>query len=394
MNCRPTAPAPTTRSSPIGGLQLRACQHRSHEPRLRSSRAQRIFGHRQPECGLTPCFLSRSAKLRSVIPAAILQLRTGFTENAEICSCDRIHPRAGRSHPNRAALVELNKARAESAAEVAELQARMNRLADLKGAVGPIEAELSALDGAEAAAFAAWSATPDAPAPTPDIAARQSIMDRLSGARQSVSSAERATASVEYVLGNAHARANALQHRVPAAVAACLLDEARELLPEIVEAAKAVAKVKARYDSLRKFMLERAEASKAVSLQNGFFGDLEALDRDAREAFAISPMLSFAAGNEWRDLATSSATFRLSSLTRRSSIPSPLRRVRSAASEPTVTEHGTDDPPNSIAGASQRLTKSAACLPRRQSKRSLPPVGNTVSSSTRRRWSLTISAPR
>ena len=86
-------------------------------------------------------------------------------------------------------------------------------------------------------------------------------------------------------------------------IASILLDEARSILPEIVEAAKAVAKVKARYDSLRKFMLERAEASKAVSLHNGFFHDLEALDKEAREAFAIAPMLTFAAGNEWRDMA-------------------------------------------------------------------------------------------
>ena len=67
--------------------------------------------------------------------------------------------------PNRAALADLNKARGESAAEVAELQERLRRLDHLKAAVQPLEAELQALDSAEAAALAAWSATPDAPAP-------------------------------------------------------------------------------------------------------------------------------------------------------------------------------------------------------------------------------------
>ena len=128
-------------------------------------------------------------------------------------------------------------------------------------------------------------------------------MARLSAARQQIAGAEAATASVSFVLEGAHARANALEHQVPAAIASILLDEARSILPEIVEAAKAVAKVKARYDSLRKFMLERAEASKAVSLHNRFFHDLEALDKEASEAFAIAPMLTFAAGNEWRDMA-------------------------------------------------------------------------------------------
>jgi hypothetical protein len=82
-----------------------------------------------------------------------------------------------------------------------------------------------------------------------------------------------------------------------------LLDEARELLPPIVEAMMALAKAKSRFDSLRAFLLDRADAAKDVSLRNGFYHDLEALDKEARDSFAVGPMLAFSGGDEWRDLA-------------------------------------------------------------------------------------------
>jgi hypothetical protein len=214
-----------------------------------------------------------------------------------------VEPVAEPLSPNRAALVELNEARAKSAAEVAELQERLRRLDALKAAVQPLEAEFQALDSAEAAALAEWSANPDAPTPTPDLAARSDVMARITGARQSIASSERATASVEHVLGNAHARGNALQHQVPAAIAAILLDEARAILPQVVEATLALAKVQGRYRALREFLLTRAEVAPDVAQKNGFFHDLERLDKDARDAANIGPLLSFNAGDEWRNLA-------------------------------------------------------------------------------------------
>jgi hypothetical protein len=207
--------------------------------------------------------------------------------------------------PNRAALRDLNAARAASQATIAELRERLNRLDALKTAIGPIEAELAALDASEAAALANWSANPDAPAPTPDIEARQSVMARLSAAKQQIAGAEQATVSVSHVLEGANTRAVSLEHQVPAAIAAVMLDEARLILPGIVEATLALAKVQSRYASLRKFLLERAEAAKDVASRSGFFHDLERLDREATDAARIAPLLTFNAGNEWRELADS-----------------------------------------------------------------------------------------
>jgi hypothetical protein len=206
---------------------------------------------------------------------------------------------------NRQALLDLNASRAASAATVAELQERLHRLSELKAAVAPLEADLAALGAAEAANLADWSATPDAPAPESDVATRDAILVRLQSVRQRVASAELATASVEHVLATANARYADLEHSVPAAIAAVLLDAARDLLPGIVEATASLAKTQGRYESLRKFLLERAEAAKDVALRNGFFRDLERLDHEAADAARIGSLLSFNGGTEWRELASS-----------------------------------------------------------------------------------------
>jgi hypothetical protein len=207
------------------------------------------------------------------------------------------------SPTNLQALLDLNAGRAEAAAEVDTLQARMNSLARLRDAVAPIEAELSALDASEAEALAEWSSAPDDPAPEPDITARDAIVARLTAARQRIAGATAATSSVEDVLNAAAARAANLERSTPAFIAAVLIDEARELLPAIVEATMALAKAQARYATLRKFLLERAEAARDVAARIGFFRDLEVLDREAAEAAAIGPLLSFNAGDEWKSRA-------------------------------------------------------------------------------------------
>jgi hypothetical protein len=206
--------------------------------------------------------------------------------------------------PNRQALADLNAARTAATAEVEALRGRLNRLGELKAAVAPIESELARLDTAEAEALAAWSATPDEPAPSPDIAARDDIMARLTAARQQVAGAEMATATVEHVLGRANAKAGDLEHRVPAAVAAVLLDEARAQLPTIATAAAALAKAQTRFSALRDFLLSRAEAARDVAMRSGFFSDLEALDRDTREV-SLPPPQDFNSTAEWRELAAS-----------------------------------------------------------------------------------------
>jgi hypothetical protein len=205
--------------------------------------------------------------------------------------------------PNREALKSLNAARAEAAAEVDALRNRVASLAKLKESSVALEAELSALDADEAAALAEWSATPDTSLPEPDVAARADVMARLSATRQRIASADAATMSVEHALGNANAKAARLESEVPALIASVLVDEARALLPGIVEAAAAMARAQGRYESLRKFLLERAEAAKDVAMRNGFFADLERLDKEAADAAGIGPLISYNVGAEWRELA-------------------------------------------------------------------------------------------
>ena len=216
---------------------------------------------------------------------------------------DAYAPEAPELSPARQRLIELNTARAASKATVEELQSRLNRLGALKAAVTPLEAELQALDAAEAAALAEWSASPDAPAPQPDTAGRADIMNRLQRARQQVAGAELATASVESVLARANARAAELEREVPPAIANILVDEARGLLPSITEAIAALARAQTRYSALRSFLLERAESSRDAAMRSGFFQALEALDRDARIAAENAPPPDVNATLEWRELA-------------------------------------------------------------------------------------------
>jgi hypothetical protein len=214
-----------------------------------------------------------------------------------------VEPESTSLSANRKALIDLNEARAAATAEVATLRERLNRLGELKAAVGPIENELARLDSAEAAALADWSATPDEPAPSPDIVTRDNIMGRLAAARQRIAGAEMASASVEHALGLANTKAGALEREVPVGVASVLLDEAYDLLPEITEATARVAKAQVRFSALREFILSRAEASRDVALKSGFFQSLEALDIAARHAAAGAPPPDWNAPAEWKELA-------------------------------------------------------------------------------------------
>jgi hypothetical protein len=219
---------------------------------------------------------------------------------------DEYSPETPPLTENRRLLLDLNNARAEAAAEVEALHARMNKLAKLKESVAALESELSQTLAADGQQLADWAMSDeDSAAPQPDSAKRLALEAKLADAVSQARAADAATISVETVLSSANARAAALERQTPALVAAVLLDEAVGLLPGIVEATASLARAKGRYDGLRKFLLERAEAAKDVAHQNGFFHDLEKLDREAADAASIGPMLTFSPGAEWRELAAS-----------------------------------------------------------------------------------------
>jgi hypothetical protein len=213
-------------------------------------------------------------------------------------------PEASELTPNRKALADLNTARAEAAAEAETLRARTNKLSRLKQSVAALEIELRQTLAADGKRLEDWAMSDTGePAPQPDSKKRLAIEAKLADARSQALAADAATASVESVLTRANQRAGELERQVPAAIAAVLLDEARSLLPGVVEATAVLAKVRGRYASLRKFLLERAEAAKDVAAHSGFFRDLERLDRESADAGSIGPLLSFNAGDEWQDLA-------------------------------------------------------------------------------------------
>jgi hypothetical protein len=207
--------------------------------------------------------------------------------------------------PNRQALADLNAARQQAAAEVETLRARTNKLAKLKESVAALEIELSQTLAADGKQLEDWAMSDaDSPAPQPDSKKRLALEAKLADAVSQARAADAAAASVESVLARANVKAGDLEHRVPALVAAVLLDEARALLPTISEAAAALAKAQVRYSALRDFLLSRAEAARDVAMGSGFFADLEALDRDTREV-SLPPPPDFNTSLEWRELAAS-----------------------------------------------------------------------------------------
>jgi hypothetical protein len=206
---------------------------------------------------------------------------------------------------NRRILADHNAARTEAAAEVEALHARMSKLAKLKESVAALESELSQLLAADGKQLSDWAMSDeDSPAPQPDSTKRVAIEAKLADAVSQARAADVATISVENVLARANDRAASLERAVPALVAAVLLDEARSLLPSIADAAAALARLQTRYLALRSFLLERAESARDVAMHNGFFADLEKLDRDTQEvALPLPP--DFNAPLEWRELAAS-----------------------------------------------------------------------------------------
>jgi hypothetical protein len=207
---------------------------------------------------------------------------------------------------NRRLLLDLNAGRAEAAAEVETLRARMNKLAKLKESVSALEVELSQTLAADGKQLEDWAMSETGePAPRPDSTKRLAIEAKLADAVSQARAADAATVSVESVLARANQRAAALEAEVPARVANVLIDEARALLPAIVEATLALAKTQTRYSALRTLLLERAEAARDVAVRSGFFQSLETLDREAREAAGNAPAPDFNAPLEWRELAAS-----------------------------------------------------------------------------------------
>jgi chromosome segregation ATPase len=204
--------------------------------------------------------------------------------------------------PSRAALRDLNTARAAAATEVETLHARVGKLAKLKESVATLESELSQTLAADGKQLEDWAMSDTGePAPQPDSTKRLALEAKLADAVSQARAADAATISVEHALNTANAKAARLESEIPAAVAAALLDEARALLPGVVEATAELAKARGRYASLRDFLLTRAEAARDIAARNGFFRDLELLDKEAAGAASIGPLLSFSVGNEWRD---------------------------------------------------------------------------------------------
>jgi hypothetical protein len=217
---------------------------------------------------------------------------------------DEYTPEPVELTPNRQALADLNEARTQVASEIETLRARTSKLAKLKESVAALEVELSQTLAADGQQLTDWAMSDTGePAPEPDSTKRLALEAKLADAVSQARAADAATASVESVLDRANDRAANLERQVPALVASVLIDEARAILPSIVEATMALAKAQTRFSAVRTFLLDRAEAARDVAMRNGFFQQLEALDREARTAGENAPPLDFNVTAEWKDLA-------------------------------------------------------------------------------------------
>ena len=144
--------------------------------------------------------------------------------------------------PARERLAFLLQAKADAAAEVREVQARIARLTELAKVADPIRARLAGLESAEATRFAEWAkGDPGVPVPAAeDSTARTDLLRELSDAQSRADAATRAVAGMSHETADAHAKSVAADKALPMAAAVVALEE----LAPIVEAARiAVAKI-------------------------------------------------------------------------------------------------------------------------------------------------------
>jgi hypothetical protein len=158
--------------------------------------------------------------------------------------------------PARRELAKLLEHRDAAMTEASVLNERMARLERAKADVAPIEAELNALNAAEANALLSWSESGEGDAPTNDVAKHSDIETRLATARASVRAADAATTSVA-AQANRQARTLAsVQPHIAQAAALVVAEEGMALLPALTAAIVAVEAIRGRIEAARMFMVQ------------------------------------------------------------------------------------------------------------------------------------------
>ena len=164
---------------------------------------------------------------------------------------------------------------------------RHNRLERLASAASPAEFALAALDGAESAALAEWSANAEGQPPAPDVEARARLAREAEVARATSDAARRAAD----LLAASRAGVAAKIDRAGPAVAmlACEIVVAEVLSPLAVEVAAAVARLatlKQRLADGREAVLRATEADLSAPGRTDVLRAVERLDSEIRDATA------------------------------------------------------------------------------------------------------------
>ena len=148
--------------------------------------------------------------------------------------------------PARERLAHLLKAKADAAAEVAEAQARVDRLRALATGSSPIEAKLAALDAEEAPRFSLWAkAKPRLPPPAADTKTRTDLLRELSDAKAAgEAQPPEPSAGMSHETADANAKAAAVDPAIPLAAALVGLEELGPIAEEARAAVRLVAELR------------------------------------------------------------------------------------------------------------------------------------------------------
>ena len=159
-------------------------------------------------------------------------------------------------------LASAIKSRRDLQNELSAISASLARLSAINSAPAKIEAAISAIDASGADALAAWAASGEGAAPTPNAEKRAELVADLSVARASAGAAEKAYAGVAANYNATTARTKAHDDAITAAVVAIIADE----LAPLADRAQAVA---SEYAAAKDAVIEGAAFARELAMKIG-----------------------------------------------------------------------------------------------------------------------------
>lgn len=197
----------------------------------------------------------------------------------------------------RAVLAEKIAERDAARENASAVLAALSRLAEAQNAEAGPAAEMAALDAAEASASLAWSRSPDASPPTPNVALRAELAAKLDAARIGAVAARRAAQSLTGEHAAEARRIAEIESDFDALVAEIVVDELAPLVADFATATADLARQRARIGAARELALRSVEG-RGLSIPT-FFRKLERIDNELGDALGFpAPALVRAAESQ------------------------------------------------------------------------------------------------